>query len=145
MIFIERYSNTGFEPQYQSYHLKSDEYYFMSDEEYVNSLENLNEYQKHFCLLEKKRHEDFYKENYNDFKFGIWCFIKGYANNFELNHLSGNAMKYLKHNIGYINNPDDFIVYDCNLQEKFMLSNYIYKESGFYVPERMIEKIKIIK
>ena len=37
-IYLERYSDTGFESQYQSQHLKDNEYLLMSDEDYINLL-----------------------------------------------------------------------------------------------------------
>lgn len=149
-IYLERYSEGGFEPQYQSEHLNDNKYLLMSDEDYITWLkENIppNCYNEEIyikqLLKEKWKHQDFYKENIKDFQYGIWCFLKGEADEFELNHLPCEPLKYLKKNIGFINKDDinDFIIYDCNLEIKGTLLNSEITWCGFYVPQRSIQFI----
>lgn len=149
-IYLERYSDTGFEPQYQSQHLKDNKYLLMSDEDYINLLKEdippncyNNEIYIGQLLRGKWKRQDFYKENIKDFQYGIWCFLKWKADEFELNHLPGKPLEYLKKNIGFVNEDDinNFIIYDCNLEIKGTLLNKNITCFGFYVPQRSIKFI----
>ena len=79
---IIRYSIQGFEPQYQSEHLKNINYH-------LNNF-NINDFPEHLRYIIQHNHEahlQFYKENYKDFQYGIWFFIDGHKNNQSINHL----------------------------------------------------------
>lgn len=73
-IYLERYSESGFEPQYQSKHLKYNKYLLISDEDYINLLNKdihpncyNNKIYIEQLLREKWKHQDFYKENIKNF------------------------------------------------------------------------------
>lgn len=159
-IYLERYSENGFIPQYQSNHLKQNEFLLMDDNEYkdwlMNNMGYINNYQMNVLLKIKRDKEDFYRAHINDFKYGIWCFIKGKGNNFELNHLYNtnkkitDPMNQVKKNIGFVKEIDipNFICYNCNLDNIGTIIDFkiTYNgNSGFYVPERSIQYIHEIK
>lgn len=102
--------NNGFEAKNQNNHRNDYDYLLLSDEEYIKKVKNdisslqipnINkEFMIHNLINVKHKRENFYRENYEDFQNGIWCFIKKDINlncklsnddlenfRFELNHL----------------------------------------------------------
>lgn len=122
----------------------------MSDEDYINLLNediHSNCYNDKIYIEQllrgKWKHQDFYKENIKDFQYSIWCFLKGKTYEFELNHLPGKSLEYLKKNIGFVNKDDinNFIICDCNLEIKGTLLNRNIMLCGFYIHQRSIKFI----
>ena len=141
-IFLERYSDTGFTPRYQSYHLHSDEPILMSDEDYFKWLKEsgMNEYQQRMLLGVKRSREDFYREHYEDFINGIWCFIRGHRDDFELNHL--NKIPRVNYGVVRSNDVKNVYAYDGNLEKIYPLNDPMLKNIGFYIPEKFVKYIK---
>lgn len=131
---VIRYSFSGFKPQYQSYHLKQVEYY-------LNNF-NLLDYPEHLQYEVCKKHNQKVKlflEHYNDFRYGIWCFINGYKNNQSLNHLNRRVSCWIAEL------PNDTEGYDCNWDKLITLEDSIVTYAGIYIPERELYKLKHIK
>lgn len=116
MIKISRFSNNGFISQKQTHHLSKIKYHILQNHLKVRNL---------------------YRKNYNDFINGIWCFISGLEDTFELNHL--NVIP--KINYGIIN-AQGVYVYDTNLENKIMLEEFRY--NAFYLPEKFINRIILL-
>ena len=80
-MYVIRYSFSGFKPQYQS----------LNQVEYHLNNFNLLDYPEHLQYEVCKQHNQKVKlflEHYDDFQYGICCFINGYKNNQSLNHLN---------------------------------------------------------
>lgn len=155
-INIERYSIHGFKPQKQIAHLKEVYYHLniindINDRKFDDDLK-MGNFPKHLEYEINNRHKylyNFYKENLEDFKEGIWVFIKGHKNNQSLNHL-----KYKDEKTGEIKKklvpcwygqiPCNTIVYDCNLERKIRIDDPIIQNFGCYIPKKEVEKIKYI-
>lgn len=131
---IIRYSINKFEPQYQSHHLK------MVDNELSNF--NIEEYPSHlqkFIMAQHEKLVPFYKENYNDFKYGIWAFIDGFKDNQSLNHLKKKVPCWRAEI------SDETTVYGVNWDEKFKITNDLCKLFGFFIPQRELHTLKLYK
>lgn len=137
-ITIERYSDYGFVPQYQSHHLKNIIPILKTDEDFLKYYQSLTEYQKQMMLSYKHSYEDFFRENIEDFQYGIWAFIKGYKDKQSLNHLKAIPK------VNYAMMPKDTIVYDCNWQRKSYLSNYFCRIYGCYIPKSSLTNLIIL-
>lgn len=126
---VVRFSKTGFKPRYQDHHLKHILYELNDfDVDLIKRAFHKSE------LL--KKHEylvDFYTKNFDDFRYGIWCFKEGYRIGPELNHLK-QAMPRWTADL-----PDDVEVYDFNLESKYVLKDYPY--GAMYVPKRSLKNI----
>lgn len=156
-IDVERFSINGFKPQFQSHHL-GDIYYHLGIKNELNDRSfdddyNENKYPEHLLheILESHRYlADFYKENLEDLKEGIWVFIKGYKNNQALNHLRYKDPKTgeIKQKLvpcWYAQLPSDTVVYDVNLREKILLSDPRVENFGCYIPAKELKNIKNIQ
>ena len=135
MMKVIRYSVDGFKVQYQSNHMKSHVLYHLKHFD-------LNVFPEHLRWEIKKIHDrlyPFYKENFNDFRRGIWVFIDGYKDNQSLNHLKKKVPCY------EAELPDDIIVYDVNWTKQMKLSDPECKIFGCYVPERSLVNLKNVK
>lgn len=127
---IIRYSTQVFKPQYQSHHLDHIHYH-------MNDF-NINDFPKHLVYVIQRRHDEqlkFYKENYQDFQYGIWFFIEGHKNNQSLNHLKHRVPCWMAE----IEN--DVLVYDVNLEYQTNLSDPFGINCGFYLPEINLSSI----
>lgn len=128
---IIRYSFDGFKPQYQSHHLKYVDYH-------LNEF-NLNEIPTHLqfeCLKFHNKIVPFFKENYNDFKYGLWAFIDGFKDNQSLNHIKKRVPCWEAE----ISN--DTIVYHVNWDKKFKITDERCKLFGFYIPKNQLITLK---
>lgn len=128
---IIRYSPYGFTPQYQSHHLEMVNYHF-------NQFD-ISLFPFHLQNIIKIQHEQaikFYKENYDDFKYGIWAFIDGFKNNQALNHLK-NKVPCWKAEIS-----DDTTVYDVNWTKKIKVTDGECRLFGFYIPKKELIDLK---
>jgi len=137
-MYIIRYSINKFEPQYQSKHLSQvdlelDELWFEND--FMNFCPN---HLKSICLENHKRKVPFYKQYYEDFKYGIWAFIDGCKNNQSLNHLKRKVPCWKAE----IN--DNTIVYDVNWEKRMLITNPECKYFGFYIPVNQLNSLKMI-
>lgn len=137
-MIIERYSINKFKPQYQSKHLAQvnlelDESWFKN-----NFMNFCPEHLKHVCLERHNRIVPFFKDHYNDFKYGIWAFIDGYKNNQSLNHLKRKVPCW-KAEIS-----DNTVVYDVNWEKQMLITDPECKYFGFYIPANQLNTLKII-
>lgn len=132
---VIRYSVNGFRPQYQSNHLNTHVLYHLKRFD-------LSVFPKHLRWQIKQIHDNlypFYKENFDDFRYGVWVFIDGYKDNQSLNHLKRKVPCY------EAELPDDIIVYDVNWSKQMKLSDPECKIFGCYVPKRSLKGIKNIR
>lgn len=132
---VYRYSDTGFEPQLQTHHYKTNIKPYLDDETWQELLDCCqgNEYQ--LSLLKKGRDilKPFYEEHLLDFKYGIWVFTTENFHKMSLNHLKRRVAKW------EAELPDNTLVYDVNWEKQTRLSDPINKPFGCYVPERSLE------
>lgn len=131
---IIRYSLYGFNPQYQSHHLKHINYDLYNF--------NIKDFPEHLQYVIQERHNrllPFYQEHYEDFKEGIWFFLEGHKNNQALNHLKRKVPCW-KAEI-----EDDAIIYDVNWESIVTLDNSIVEMFGCYIPKREMYKIHNIQ
>ena len=140
MIKVERFSDYGFHPQRQTFHMR-DIFLELNQEEWEKTmLRNAYDIAHYHDRVEKhNRLKDFYLENFKDFENGVWVFIDGYWNRQSINHLS----KRVKHWTAYL--PADIDVYDVNWESKIKLSDDLSKCFGVYVPARCLDKIENIE
>jgi hypothetical protein len=132
-MIIIRYSIHKFEPQYQSHHLEDVDYH-------LNNFD-INAYPKHLQYSIQKQHEiqiKFYQENYEDFKWGIWAFIKGCKYSQSLNHLKTKVPCWRAEI------SDDTIVYDVNWEHKMKITDNKCKLFGFYIPESQLNTCRLL-
>lgn len=148
-IQIERYSNSGFKPLKQKYHLKKIHSLVIPFEYTEKSLYkyykqgklNKNLYQ---MLLKSKQEEhlnysSYFCQNFQDFVEGIWVFPIGKKEAFLLNHLKTEVKK----NIGTIDNKAE--AYSFDFKEKGTVVEILNKYGEAYLPKRSCEKIKPLK
>lgn len=139
-IKVIRYSINGFNPQKQTYHLEHDIYFHLYNwDDFINS-EEMQLYKHLIPELESNHRKlyEFYKENFDDFKYGVWVFWDGCKNQLELNHLKRKVPCW------EAELPYDIEVYDCNLESKRILCDP-FVSMGCYVPERSLKEIKNIR
>jgi hypothetical protein len=134
---IIRYSQNGFIPQFQKYHLQQIDYH-------LNGGFNLSDFPIHLqdiILKQHNQHVLFYKENFEDFQYGVWVFIKGWVNEYSLNHIPDK--KYPVCWEAKIN--DNTTVYDINWEEKTTINNKYLIAHGCYIPEKSLSSLRNIK
>lgn len=137
---IYRYSNDGFKPQFQEHHYKQillsiDDKWF--EEEY---LLNCPEHLKRISVERHEREKEFYGENLQDFKYGIWVFTSMKHKRRSLNHLD------IIPQLWQAEIPDNITAYDVDFQHKYSLSNCPGASLvGCYIPERELDNITNIK
>lgn len=132
---IIRYSKTGFEARDQDFHMNRHVYYHL----FNFNLETYPENKRGEILENHRKLVRLYKENFMDFKRGIWIFIDGFKNDHSLNHLKEKVPCFEAD----IDNSVD--AYSVNWEYKLKLSDDIVKLFGCYIPEREISKISNIK
>jgi hypothetical protein len=131
---IIRYSLTAFKPQYQSHHLDYVSYHF-------NDF-RLSKIPEHLRMYVKEEHDrlvPFYKDNYDDFQYGVWAFIDGYKYNQALNHLKQRVPCW------EANISDNTIVYSVNWDRKIPITDPLCKIFGFYIPVNQLKNLSEIK
>lgn len=133
---IVRYSNSGFEPQYQSYHIKNHIEYHLNN---FPSLFVFPEHLRGTILQQHNRCMEFYKSNRQRLERGVWAFVDGYKNNQSLNHLK-NRVACFEADV-----PDDMIVFGANLDRMFPITDSESLAFGFFIPESELSKIKNIR
>ncbi len=134
MIKVIRYSKQAFKPQIQSHHMEHI-HYLMNDF-------NINDFPEHLRYVIQKNHDKqipFFKENYDDFKEGVWMFVDGHKDNLSLNHLKERVPCF------EADVPEDLECYDCNWEFKTTISDERILYGGAYVPKRELYKLKNIK
>ena len=142
-MLIERYSDFGFEPQPQIGHLIEDiAYYKRPWEENVNIYYS-NGFYNDIVLqrMERSYNEvrDFYIENEEYLRCGVWAFPYGQADDFYLNHLHGNIPQRYIAEI-----PDDAICFLPDNQLKMFAIDFMgYPE--LFIPEQSLFDLEIIE
>ena len=129
---IIRYSLTGFKPQYQSEHLQNVHLYLADN----FSLKGIPVHLHNAILEQHKILKPFYQENYADFEYGIWAFIKGYKCNQCLNHLKKRVPCW------EADIDDNTIVYHANWDRKMLITDDLCKVFGFYIPANQLRTLK---
>jgi len=127
---ITRFSEHGFEPQYQSFHLKhiiEPMLKLYRTRNYEDIPQVGIEYFKKFAK--------FVYENLDDFKYGIWVFVN--------NHIEYSSLSHLKSKISvWKADICDFIyVYDVNLDEKYKITDKRARFFGCYIPQKELKYI----
>ena len=134
MIKIERYSIDAFKPQKQTYHLQN-VYFHLDENQFIDSCDSIPDHLKSYIVEKYIELAKFYKENYEDFLYGVWVFIAGHKNNQSLNHLKNLVPCYT----AYL--PEDTEVYSVNWDRKLKLSDDECTYFGCYVPKRSLGHI----
>lgn len=132
-MIILRYSFYGFKSQYQSYHLKEVDYH-------LNKF-NINKYPKWMRADINQIHKhkiEFFRNNLNDLKYGVWAFIDGYKNNQALNHLKRKTPHWRAEI------SDNTIVINSNWNKYMKITDDECKIFGFYIPKDQLKTLKII-
>ena len=142
MIKVRRYSNSGFNSQIQNHHYKKVKLFLLSDEEYIKEMNPKNDYQKTVLLEVKHKREKFLNDNKEDFKEGIWVFIDENITSaqirFELNHIKGERPA-----VHFAYFPENTECYDCNFENKGIISDKKFWWCGLYIPKRCLKNIKL--
>ena len=132
---VVRYSKTGFKPRYQSHHLQHILFELTGfDEKDIKS-----PYRRYIRRYIRESHEKLvklYTKNFDDFRYGIWCFKEGYSIGPELNHLRESKPRFVA------DLDENTEVYDVNLHEIFKLKDYPY--GAMYVPKRSLKSLSNI-
>lgn len=131
---IIRYSFRGFEPQYQSHHLKN-VYYHLNDFD-------LSEYPAHLQSSILENHNEkkkFFLNHLEDFQFGVWAFIDGHKDNQALNHLKRKTPCW------EAEISDETIVYHSNWDKQISITDSMCKLFGFYIPVNQLGTLANIK
>lgn len=142
-MLIERYSDSGFEPQLQIGHLIEDiEYYKRPWEENVEIYYNNGVYDEVVLRrmeLTYLEHRDFYIDNEEYLRCGVWAFPFGQTDSFYLNHLhSGIPQRYVAEI------PDDVICFLPDNQLKMQAIEFMgYPE--MFIPEQSLVGLQIIE
>jgi len=137
---IIRFSDSGFSPQYQDYHLRSliwpllNYFYNRDFPLYSKARAIFSSNHQYF-----KRLAQFIYENEEDFEYGIWAFIDGHVNNASLNHLNKRVSVW-KAEI-----PDHIYVYDVNLNEKYLITDKRAQFFGFFIPSKELKFVSDVK
>lgn len=119
-----RYSNNGFNAQYQDYHI---EHYIR----YCLDSFDISKYPDHLKDIVQEQHDvrvKLYTQYHEYFKSGIWCFIKGHVNQQSLNHITIATQGYS----AVV--PDDTIVVGCNWDKLYPITDVESRVCGFYIP-----------
>lgn len=147
-IRVVRFSNTGFTPRVQTYHLQKLVWYHLS-EKWNEDFEKL---QKNICLNRAYRHEidkihkmrvKFYKEHYEDFTEGIWVFKYGNVDKASIEFLNGEDGKFVHKWQAFL--PADTPVYDVEWTRLSTLRAETILPFGCYVPKRCLKYLDHIK
>lgn len=145
MIQIERYSNTGFKPCYQRYHLNKIMDYVMpynpnkfKSKKYSMLNKNQKEFMQNFYKEEHEKYSAYYLKHFEDFKYGIWVFKRGEKSRLLLNHLNNPV----KRSYGEVSG--DIIAYSPDMKERGSLEYILDKYMEAYIPKRYCSKIEII-
>lgn len=137
---VERFSDFGFHPQRQTYHMKRILLELNQEEWEKIAFQTVLDAGHYYEKIERhERLKDFYLQNFRDFEIGVWVFIDGHWNRQSINHLD----KRVKHWTADL--PDDIDVYDVNWEQKLKLSDSLAECFGVYVPARSLENISNIK
>lgn len=131
---IIRYSVEGFKSQEQTHHAKHIKYCLYDF--------NLNDFPEHLRWEIEKNHirkKKFFENHLDDFKSGIWCFVKGYKSNQALNHLKRKVPCW------QAEVPNDIECYDCNWDKLTTISDIRIRWGGCFIPERELYKIHNIR
>ena len=134
MIKIERYSIDAFKPQKQTYHLQ-DVCFHLDENQFIDSYNGIPDHLKPYIIEKHIQLARFYKENYEDFLYGIWVFIAGYKNNQSLNHLKRHVPCYT----AYIS--EDTEVYDVNWEKKMKITDIECTYFGCYIPAKNLSTL----
>ena len=129
MITVIRYSKTGFKPRYQDHHLHHVLYELT---EFDVDEAKRSPHAKAVLEIHERRFKLF-KENFDDFRYGVWCFKEGASIGPELNHLREARPRW------EAELPEDIEVYDVNLDAKYLLKDFPY--GAMYVPRRSLKQI----
>ena len=127
---IERYSLTGFVPQFQEHHLKDVDFH-------LNRF-SMNDIPKHlydYVLSTHNQLVPFFQENISDLQYGVWVFISGYKNSQSLNHLKQKVPCW------DAEIDDSAEAYDVNWTKKIRIIDPLCKAFGCYLPARELSKI----
>jgi len=131
---ITRFSNHGFEPQYQSFHLENT----------IKPMLKLYKTGKYESMSQAgieyfKKFAKFIYENQDDFKYGIWVFVNDCIEYHSLSHLKRKVSMW-KADIC------DFVyVYDVNLDEKYKITDKRARFFGCYIPQKELKYITNIR
>lgn len=132
---IIRYSVAAFDPQEQTHHAKHIQYHLSGE----FNLEDYPEFMRYEIQRIHEQKAVFYKEHWEDFKCGIWCFVDGHKSNQALNHLKKKVPCW------EADVPDDIECYDCNWEKLTNISDPAVLWEGCYIPEREMWKIRNVR
>ena len=127
---VIRFSDEGFKPQYQSYHLESVKW-----EQTEFDIEKFPEFLRRDIQANHDSHITFYDKYYDDLTSGVWVFIKGNLCRQSLNHLKEIPICW------EATLPDDTFVIDVNWEKQIRLDDSLCRVFGCFVPESSLQYI----
>jgi hypothetical protein len=133
-MHIIRYSDYGFNTQYQSHHLKR-----VKDEMFHFDISIFPDHLKKVGQEIRNKHLPFYYQNFHLFKRGVWAFIDGHKNNQSLNHLR-HIVPCWEADI-----DDNTVVIDVNWERLISIMDQECRIFGFYIPEQSMSSLKNVK
>lgn len=144
---VMRFSNTGFEPQIQRYHLEGIVWYHMGDG-YDKSMKKLkskisiNKSELNRINYYHSKRVEFFRKHYADLGVGIWVFKDKYMHKQSLNHLN-EPIDSIQKWVGEL--PEDIEVYDVNWEQVMTLREALKSPFGCYVPKRSLKHLRNVK
>ena len=135
-MHIIRYSDDGFRPQYQSFHLADIEY---ECNEYMKDFDSIPDHLKSVSLERHNRIISFYKQHMDLFQQGVWAFIDGHKDNQALNHL--------RHKVPCweADIDNNAVVVGVNWDHLMFIRDSECTVFGFYIPKQSMWSLRNIE